>query len=442
CLAYIEKIGSYFIDNASHANQFSVLQTYARYLLFLGRDKEALNVLLDCQKYLDTDKRDLSLSDYYKNLSEAYKKNGDYKNALEASDKMHELKESAVNDSTMNVVAKFQADQEVKIHKAEARAKQSRLRVIIMSLIVVLILVFFLVFYIVKMLNIKRKANDELTSKNQILDKQNSEILSQRDKIEDVNRKLYSSINYAQRIQSAAIAQQSEVDALFPYNFVYYKPRDIVSGDFYYVARCGKYNVLVTADCTGHGIPGAFLSMLGISALKEFCVTEEDAENPGKILDRMRLFIKSTLVSDTNRIIDDGMDMTICAFDFENMQLRYAAANQYAIIVRRGDAIKLKGDRMPVGRYIHEKEHFDSASYSLQYGDVVYTFSDGIQDQPGGADDNPLGKKFLVKNLIDFLTEHYTEPLANQCKLIDERITEWRNGRPQVDDITLIGVRV
>ena len=441
-LACLNKIGNYFLDNANYSNQLSVLLCYARYYLFLGQNREALTYLLDCEQYLTEDQRKLTTSDYYSLLSNVYRNLGDYKNALEASDKMHEYKASAINDSTMNAVAKFRAEQEIKIHSSEAEAKQTRMRIIIIALFVGLVLASLMVFYIIKALNIKRKANEDLTYKNQMLDQQKSEIEAQRDEIEEGNRKLYSSINYAQKIQSAAIAQQADVDALFPNNFVYYKPRDIVSGDFFYVASCGRYNVMITADCTGHGIPGAFLSMLGISALKEFCVTEQDAANPGTILDRLRAFIKSTLVSDQNRIIDDGMDMTICSFDFDNLELRYAAANQNAIIVRRGDVIRLKGDRMPVGRYILEKEHFTTDSLSLEYGDMVYTFSDGIQDQPGGFDDNPLGKKFLVKNLVDFLAENYSKPLLEQRTLIDRRITEWRNGRPQVDDTTLIGVRV
>lgn len=441
-LACLEKIGSYFIDNANYSNQLSVQLSYARYYSFMGKYRDALTVLLDCENYLEEDLRKLTASDYYRLLSNVYRNLGDYKNALEASDKMHEYKASAINDSTMNAVAKFRAEQEIKIHRSEAEAKQTRMRIIIIALFVGLVLASLMVFYIIKALNIKRKANEDLTYKNQMLDQQKSEIEAQRDEIEEGNRKLYSSINYAQKIQSAAIAQQADVDALFPNNFVYYKPRDIVSGDFIYVASCGRYNVMITADCTGHGIPGAFLSMLGISALKEFCVTEQDAANPGTILDRLRAFIKSTLVSDQNRIIDDGMDMTICSFDFDNLELRYAAANQNAIVVRRGDVIRLKGDRMPVGRYILEKEHFTTDSLSLEYGDMVYTFSDGIQDQPGGFDDNPLGKKFLVKNLVDFLAENYSKPLSEQRTLIDRRITEWRNGRPQVDDMTLIGVRV
>ncbi len=318
-LACLEKIGSYFLDNANYSNQLSVQLSYARYYSFMGKYRDALTVLLDCENYLEEDLRKLAASDYYSLLSNVYRKLGDYKNALEASDKMHEYKASAINDSTMNAVAKFRAEQEIKIHRSEAEAKQTRMRIIIIALFVGFVLASLMVFYIIKALNIKRKANEDLTYKNQMLDQQKSEIEAQRDEIEEGNRKLYSSINYAQKIQSAAIAQQADVDALFPNNFVYYKPRDIVSGDFFYVASCGRYNVMITADCTGHGIPGAFLSMLGISALKEFCVTEQDAANPGTILDRLRAFIKSTLVSDQNRIIDDGMDMTICSFDFDSL---------------------------------------------------------------------------------------------------------------------------
>ena len=229
---------------------------------------------------------------------------------------------------------------------------------------------------------------------------------------------------------------------MFPENFVYYKPRDIVSGDYYRVASCGKYRVLITADCTGHGIPGAFLSMLGISALKEYCVTEDDAANPGIILDHMREFIKTTLVSSTKKTIDDGMDMTICSYDFAAMEMRYAAANQSAYIIRNGEAIRLKGDRMPVGRYVLDNKHFETHIQPIEHGDMIYTFSDGIQDQPGGELDNELGKKFLTKNLVKLLTEIAPKPLAEQRDIIDNTITKWRNGRPQVDDITMIGLRI
>lgn len=461
---YIKKIGNRFLDYGFYDMHSLVLQCYALYLSYSGKYKEAVAVMDDSKQYLDSSNS--AMQQYYESFYEISKYSGDYKNALSHHEKLHEYQLKSTNDSTLQVLADFQTEQATKIHEEETKrlvAEQKQMRTAIFSLIGGLVLVSLLVFFIVRALNIKRKANRELTDKNQQLDQQKSEILAQRDEIatqrdeiatqkeiitqqwqevEEVNKKIVSSINYAKRIQTAAISLQSEVDELFPENFVYYKPRDIVSGDYYRVASCGKYRVLITADCTGHGIPGAFLSMLGISALKEYCVTEDDASNPGVILDHMREFIKTTLVSSTKKTIDDGMDMTICSYDLAAMEMRYAAANQSAYIIRRGEAIRLKGDRMPVGRYVLDNKHFATHIQPIEHGDMIYTFSDGIQDQPGGELDNPLGRKFLTKNLVKLLTEIAQKPLAEQRDIIDNTITKWRNGRPQVDDITMIGLRI
>jgi serine phosphatase RsbU (regulator of sigma subunit) len=136
------------------------------------------------------------------------------------------------------------------------------------------------------------------------------------------------------------------------------------------------------------------------------------------------------------------MDMTICCFDLATMEMHYAIANQTAFIIRDGKAITLKGDKMPVGRYVIEKEHFTSQTISLQKGDTVYCFSDGIQDQLGGELSNEIGDKFLRKNLLSFLQANSGKPLETQCQLLDQTITQWRNGRQQVDDMTLVGIRV
>jgi hypothetical protein len=140
CYDYIKKIGDYFINTNYNNNQLSTMQCYARYLSFVGRDKDAIDVLLECKQYLETDQRDIFISAYYNHLVKVYKKIGDYKNALEATEMMNHYKESSINDSTMKIVAKFQAEQEVKIHKAETAAKQRQMSIIIFSLIVVLIL--------------------------------------------------------------------------------------------------------------------------------------------------------------------------------------------------------------------------------------------------------------------------------------------------------------
>ncbi|MBR3712543.1 MAG: SpoIIE family protein phosphatase, partial [Bacteroidales bacterium] len=195
---------------------------------------------------------------------------------------------------------------------------------------------------------------------------------------ETANRKILESINYAQRIQNAAISSQKEIDELFGNNFVFYRPRNIVSGDFYRAVRCGRYSVMITADCTGHGIPGAFLSMLGISALKEYMTTEDDAQNPGIVLDKMRSFIKSTLNAEKDDSPSDGMEMTVCCLDLEQMEMKFAIANQTAYIVRQGKPITLRGDSMTIGKSIIESKNFKTQSMPIQHGDMLYMFSDGI----------------------------------------------------------------
>ena len=429
---YIKKIGDYFIENGIYSSQLYKSIYYARYLSFYNRDKEAVKILLQDKQYLEEEEGVVMQTIFYNQLSEAYEKLGDYKNAITNYKTMHEYSLLLTNDSTMNVIAEFKAEQESKIQQAEnsrLEADKTKLQTITMALIGGLILAALLVFFIVKALKTKHRANEQLS---------------------EVNKKVYRSITYAERIQRAALTPQKEIDRLFPENFVFYQPRDILSGDFYYAAQCGRFNVLVTADCTGHGIPGAFLSILGISALKEFCVTESDAANPGTILDRMRIFVKTTLVSSSGSSIGEGMDMTICCFDTESMEMRYATANQTAYLIRRGEVHKLKGDTMPVGRYVVEKEHFTTYIQPLEKGDMIYCYSDGITDQPGGerinTDNRELsditGRKFSSKSLINLLCANYYRPLETQYRLLDKTLTEWRNGRPLIDDMTLIGIKV
>ena len=294
----------------------------------------------------------------------------------------------------------------------------------IMVLTAVGVLCVVLALMIYRTRRIKRRTAAKLAEKNM--------------EIRAANNKLLASINYAGRIQSAVVSSIVDVNEIFPNNFVLYRPRDIVGGDYYRALRCGRYSVMITADCTGHGIPGAMLSMLGIAALREYMVTEQDAENPGTVLDRMRTFIKATLEKSSGVSLDDGMDMTICSFDFDKMKIRYAIANQAAFIVRDGESIKLKGDSMPVGRYVREKEHFQTLTVNIEKGDMIYMFSDGLQDQLGGRE----CKKFLLKNLIATLVEIHNDPLNEQRVALEQTIIAWRGGTPQIDDMTMVGIRV
>ena len=346
------------------------------------------------------------------------------------------------------------------IHEEEKR----ELLLYISALAGALIVVSFLVFFITRILKIKKKANTALSEQNGILINQKAEIEAQRDKIEaqrdeietqknliteqmyeveQVNNQLLASITYAQRIQQAALSSREEMNRNFNESFIFYRPKDIVSGDYYITEKYGKYAVMITADCTGHGIPGAFLSILGIAAIKQYLRTEEDAANPGVVLDRIREFIKSTLNSHSESRLNDGMDMSICSFDFENMNLIYGIANQKVLLVRNGEVTLLKGDKMPVGRCSYEHGDFQTLSIKLELGDMVYMFSDGIQDQfgePEGSKDHP--KKFGSRRLAETLATISSLNTAEQAHVIGETIDKWRGNYPQTDDQSLVGIRI
>ncbi|MCR5453881.1 MAG: SpoIIE family protein phosphatase [Bacteroidales bacterium] len=457
CYIYVQKVGNTLLAFGGYENHLQMRMTYAKYLSYMGKDKEALSVLQDCEQYFKHTSRTSLIAVFHEALSDAYEKVGDYKKSKEHYKMMYNFLEQSTNDSTLNIIANFKAEQFLKVQEAEKKQFESdrqRMRTIVISLICGLVLVSLLIFYIVRAFDVKHKANVLLSEKNALLNAQTVEIASQRDKIatqkdiiteqwrevESVNSKLISSIHYARRIQRAAVSSEADVKEIFPESFIFYCPRDIVSGDFYHAARYGRYSVMVVADCTGHGIPGAFLSMLGISALKEFLASEADAEMPGTVLDRMRVFIKSTLVGDrsSKRSVDDGMDITICCYDFQQMELRYALANQTVFILRGKEVIRLKGDSMPVGRYVREEDNFKTFSTTIQKGDMVYAFSDGIQDQLGGS----VNRKFLLRNMISVFQDIADEPVEQQRVSLEQCLIDWRGDNPQVDDMTLVGIRV
>ena len=428
CLAYTKIGGDYFLHTGQNANYMIARYAYVKYLMFNKKYNEALNVLLDCEKYITgSDLR----RDYHEYLTMVYSKLGKFEEALKQQKLHYEYEMEYLNDSSLTALADSKTHQAL-LHKEEEQRQTERLhqeqtqrmRFVIGSLMLVLLMAVLMIVFGLRMFKIKRTANEQLKT---------------------VHAAVVDSMHYSERIQRAVIPTDEFVKSLFPESFVYFRPRDIVSGDFYYAAKCGKYNVLVVSDCTGHGIPGGFLSMLGISSLKEFLVTEDDAANPGTVLDRMRTFFKDTLGStrDTVMPMYDGMDIIICSFDLETRTLVYASANLRGYIVRSGEVIKLQGDKMPVGRYFIEKDHFDSFTVDLQSGDMVYLCSDGIQDQTGSPDaQHPFGKKLMAANLVTILSDMAPLPPDLQSFTIDGIITQWRGSIDQIDDITLVGIRI
>jgi serine phosphatase RsbU (regulator of sigma subunit) len=302
--------------------------------------------------------------------------------------------------------------------QAEAIQKQ---KIMIMAAVIALVLVFGLVYFIWINYRNKKRANELLKA--------------QRDQIAYQKKHITDSIEYAEKIQRAILPSlELFTDQLE--HFVLFKPRDIVSGDFYWVEQVeGKY-VIIAADCTGHGVPGAFMSMLGISLLNEIVLTN-GITRPDEILNDLRTKIIEVLKQEARSIVKDGMDMTVCLLDRENGLLQFSGANNPLYYIRKGELTQVKGDKMPVA--IHEiMDPFTLHELSLQKGDTFYTFSDGYADQFGG----PLQKKFLAKNLRKRLVSIQELSMIDQGIRLEQSFEEYRNELEQIDDVVAIGVRI
>jgi len=283
--------------------------------------------------------------------------------------------------------------------------------------------------------------NETLVLQSEEIRSINDDLNQQKDDLAQVNLQITDSIEYAGRIQRSAVSQIETIRELFPDSMVIYLPRDIVSGDWYYVAQLRNKKVVVEADCTGHGVPGSLLSMLGISALKDILSMMEindESIRPETVLERMRSTIKKTLIQQWDDIMsmNDGMDMSIATIENDNSSLRFAGANQALFIMRDTEIIKLKRNRMPIGNYVRETP-FEGEDFALQKGDVLIFMSDGIKDQT-----NADMEKFRLMRLEAFLIENTALPMPQLGEKLVQTIIKWKGDSEQVDDMTMIGIRV
>ena len=260
------------------------------------------------------------------------------------------------------------------------------------------------------------------------------------------NKDFIDSVTYAQRIQSAVLSNEEKFLSILPESFVYLQPKDIVSGDFFWIDEFPPSEkwpegliVYATVDCTGHGVPGAFVSIIG-NHLLDLTKANKDVQEPGQALDFLNKQINENLNSRYGKEkIRDGMDMTICALDRHRMELHFSGAKNSALIVRNGEIIELKGDRMAVGYDELETNHsFETRTVKLEKGDMIYTLTDGYQDQFGG----PKGKKFMVRKLKNLLAELAQNDVYSQKSNIESTFLNWKGEEEQIDDVLLIGIRV
>ncbi len=264
------------------------------------------------------------------------------------------------------------------------------------------------------------------------------EIQHQKEIIEEKQKDLTDSIKYAQRIQNALLASKSLLDAHLKNYFVYYNPKDIVSGDFYWALATRNKFYLLIGDSTGHGVPGAFMSLLNISFLNE-ALNEKQLQHPNEILNYVRIRLIQNLSEDgSDEGGKDGMDCSLLCFDLESNKLEFSCANNSLLIIRNGEALEQKSDRMPVGKSPKENISFTNHSFDLKSNDMVYVFTDGYADQFGGEQ----GKKLKYKHLKEYLMENHQRPITEQRELLHQKFIAWKGQLEQVDDVCVMGIKI
>lgn len=260
----------------------------------------------------------------------------------------------------------------------------------------------------------------------------------QKELLAEQQKEILDSIHYARRIQFALLTSHSLLQKHLSQYFILFKPKAVVSGDFYWAIPSSKGIVYVTGDCTGHGVPGAFMSLLFITKLNQ-AISEYNIERPDLLLNRVRdEIIRSLNPEGSTDETKDGMDAVVCHLDQKNLVLEYAAANNSFYIVRRGELLVCKADKMPVGKGYSDIQPFSYKEIKLETGDIIYTLTDGFADQFGGK----AGKKFKYKQLEELLLQIWPLPMAEQRDKLEQAFNDWKGELEQVDDLCLIGVKM
>lgn len=378
----------------------------------------------------------------------------DYKNYILYRDS---LMNEAITKKTVQAEMNYQFEQKQAAEKAEqdkkdAVADQERKKQIVIrnSFIGGFVLMLTLAFFIFRGYRQKHKTNIIVTQQKEEVEKQKVMVEQQKALVEEKNKDILDSITYAKRLQDAILPPLSLIKQCLPESFVLYKPKDIVAGDFYWMERSslpagdGRAGIvlLAAADCTGHGVPGALVSVVCSNALnrtvKEFHITE-----PGKILDKVRelvveTFSQSDMLGGRNAgNIQDGMDISLCSINTMSHEVQWSGAFNSLWYIHDGAINEVLADKQPIG-YTTEPKPFNTCNLKLHKGDALYLFTDGYADQFGG----PKGKKFKYKQMQEILLTHSHKPMEEQKTKLEDALNEWMGSLEQVDDVLVVGIRV
>ena len=366
------------------------------------------------------------------------------KKQAELTAQQKELEKEALNLIAIQVeykaIEKALADKELLVNEQgktidaqgnEIITKASKIeeqKSIIWLSVIFLVIVTFLGGLAYRSYRLKNKANI-------LISKQKEEIEGQHEVLEEQHREITDSINYAKRIQDAILPPLKLVRGYMPDSFILYQPKDIIAGDFYWMEGIDKIIVFAAADCTGHGVPGAMVSVVCHNAMNR-AVREFKLIEPDEILNKTREIVLETFEK-SDEDVRDGMDIALCTINSETNKLSFSGANNGLYFIRNGEITQIKPDKQPIGKYDDAKP-FTKHEIDLEKGDVIYTFSDGYADQFGG----PKGKKFMYKPFRELLLSIHKKPMDDQHNILMDTFEAWRGSMEQIDDVCVIGVRI
>jgi len=387
--------------------------------------------------------------------TQLYDSLGSFFNAYQAQKRLMVVKDSLLNKEKTAQMVEMQTKYESEKKEKEniiLVGKNSNQKLILWGLIIIIAFTFVFVFYILysrrklsisheKLITLHQEVQqqkEEIMTQAEDLIRANEAIIAQKDQIESTHHKISDSIIYASFIQSAMLPTEESLTEVFAENFVLYKPRDVVSGDFYWLKEKNGSYLIAVADCTGHGVPGALLSMMGISFLNDIVANASDIK-VSTILEYLRQNVKQALGQFTNRSLrKEGMEIGLFSYNPNQNFISFSGAYLSLWLVRDGNIKEIKSDRMPIGISLKEKP-FTSIEFNVKKGDTIYMFTDGIADQLGGKN----AKKFLRRNFLSLLTAISNLPLSEQKERIEKTHLEWKGDIfDQIDDILVLGIKI
>ena len=377
-------------------------------------------------------------------LSKIYNKEGNGEKALEMYKLFIKMKDSLNNEANQKAAiqqqAKYEYEKQKVLNDAEyekqiAIEKQAKEKQIIITTTTAggLVLVIVFLIFIFNRLRITKKQKEVIEQQKLEVEQQKNIVEHAHSQLEEKNQEIMDSITYAKRIQNAILPPNKLVNKYLSNSFILYKPKDIVAGDFYWLEHIGDKVLFAAADCTGHGVPGAMVSVVCHNALNR-SVREYGLTDPGAILDKTREIVVQEFEK-SDEEVKDGMDIALCLL--EGNKLHYAGAHNPLWIIRKGEIIETKANKQPIGQF-DNPEPYTTHSFKLEKGDSIYIFSDGYVDQFGGE----KGKKFKTKAFRDLLLSIQDNTMEEQKSIIDDVFEKWKENLEQLDDVCVIGIHV